>query len=318
MWRYTAICLVTLVGCTTVAGLDSLEFRDLPPGQGGGSTSATMGSGATGGTTSRGGGGGSTMTGGGGTGGQGGLRAASWTEAVDAHYPFDDPNDLGAGRGPSLVPIGAPQDTSGVVGAGAVAFVPEDRFESPDSSFNLELGDSVTVLAWTRVVSAPNGDIVEIVNKYTSGNSSGFSFDYNDDKLVCWIGNGTDFTRLDSPPGTFPKDTWVHWGCRFDNQNNAITAFIDGAVVGTLGRDEIAPATTSFKLVSASYPLEGAVDDMVFHRGVLSDEAVRRIYACGVDGDGCECDPEDPTAYLDCGNLDPDCDALPACNATAP
>ncbi|MEM9695683.1 MAG: LamG-like jellyroll fold domain-containing protein [Myxococcota bacterium] len=320
--RFASISLTAMMGCSALAGLESLDFRDPPVNVGGGSPTG-QGGGAGGTRAGDGGAPNSTTTpdapGGGGTGGMGssGEALPNWAPGVDAHYTFDDGSALGNGTGPSLLPVNSPTAATGIAGAGSVSFDVGDGLQSAHPLFDLGPGDSFTILAWTRIESAPTDDTVELITRYES--DGGFSMDFIEGTLSCWVGDGVEFQRARSPMASYPTGAWVHVGCRFDNENDLVNAFIDGGQRAMRTVDDLAIApSAALRLNSTGFAMEGSMDDLVFHRGVLENEAIRRIYACAVDGSGCVCDPDEPTAYLDCGNIEPACDTLPPCNAPPP
>jgi hypothetical protein len=66
------------------------------------------------------------------------------------------------------------------------------------------------------------------------------------------------------------------------------------------------------------YRYKGKMDEVFFIKQALSDAAIARIWACGVNGSRCRCLLDDASAYADCGRAAPDCDALPPCDAPMP
>jgi hypothetical protein len=83
--------------------------------------------------------------------------------------------------------------------------------------------------------------------------------------------------------------------------------------------DDIAHPGTDFIIGNATAaPYGGFIDEVFFTTEALDEASVRRIWACGIAGDRCQCDSDNPTAYALCGEAEPSCGSLPACNALAP
>ena len=60
----------------------------------------------------------------------------------------------------------------------------------------------------------------------------------------------------------------------------------------------------------------GNVDEVFFATTALSDAAIARIYACGIDGSRCRCNS---SSYATCGFATAAaCSNLPSCNSTTP
>jgi hypothetical protein len=115
----------------------------------------------------------------------------------------------------------------------------------------------------------------------------------------------------------WPINMWKHVVCRVDIDATTSQVFMDG-MPGPSGTTP-APVnpTTPFGIGAHDDPgLDGYADEVFFVVGLLHEETILRIYACGIDGSQCACDPDTPADYANCGRLQ-SCDGLPACDADA-
>ena len=82
----------------------------------------------------------------------------------------------------------------------------------------------------------------------------------------------------------------THAVCRIGQ--DGVVAILDGRA------SDASDAVTSIELAGGALAmlppnLIGSVDDLFFHQGSLPTWAIRRIWACGIDGQRCQCDSED-------------------------
>jgi len=286
--------------------------------------------GASGSDTSTGGGAagsGGTNNGSGGAGGSGtGLSAADWTSAMLAVYRFEDANDLGfdsSGNALHLSPVGtgmptqSPEHAEGMA-ALATTVVPHTALSSSASAFQSPPGTSLTWGAWLHAVAHP--DVTDYMDAIARTGNGGYVMSrHMTGALNCTVSDGT-VHNVSTPADAFPLGTWLHATCVFDNANDELSLSINGAMLAKGTVSDIVNGFQPFG-VPTDEPgsgFEGLIDEAFVYAGVLSQAAVRRIHACGIDGSRCECDEAVPAAYAHCGNAHPACDMLDPCNKPSP
>lgn len=269
---------------------------------------------------------------GGGVGGSGGIPtqvAPDWSNSMLAVYTFEDPNNLGRdGSGNGLdLSMGAfdpatsfmdPEPRQGSLSLLVDYGPPQTGIESAAAEFETPPGTSITFGGWFKAASHPPSHGMDAMGK--TGGAGFFLGRSVQNAALCGVNDGT-WQPAPSPDDSWPLDTWVHVVCRYDDADKALTGFTDGtealALIGLMG---ITAGTRTFGLPSAEpdYGFDGQMDDVFVVMSALSDEAIARIAACGIDGAKCLCNPDTPIAYLDCGEAQPSCASLAACDSAAP
>ncbi len=325
MKRAVASALCLLAGCESLVDLDGLS---------GGPTDASAGASGmaqagSGGSAAEAGASGSGALGGSGGGAldassdahdasdAGGVPAPDWTAAMFAVYRFDLAGaNLGRDSGPSaldLFTVGTPSSaTDAMQGAGSVS-LGLGRFTHPGSTFQTTGADrSVTFGGWFKADA--DGEIVG----HWDGDD-GYRLERFGGALRCAVGDNGFYFALTSP-ASFPTGAWVHAVCQFDDTANQIETFIGG--VATQIEPDVfvmsAAGDSDFRIGSESVPYTGLADEVFVIKGRPEAGAIRRIWACGIDGELCRCQIYDPKSYESCGRADPVCTALPDCDQAAP
>jgi hypothetical protein len=170
---------------------------------------------------------------------------------------------------------------------------------------------------WLHASSVPSdgGAIAQI------DGSGGFALEWEDSSSLgsCIVIDAGGFYTAETTQTWDDNTEWVHFVCRFDNTGDQLAVFRDGTSDGiATSVMDISPAAVPFELSHASARYDGLMDEVFIVPRALSDAAIQRIWACGIEGSLCECNPDDPTSYTSCGRASGSCGALPACNATEP
>jgi hypothetical protein len=114
---------------------------------------------------------------------------------------------------------------------------------------------------------------------------------------------------------------WVHLVCRYNAQANELSIFVAGArraqKVDTTHTVKSGPGPFLLGCNEPGYcAFQGNMDEVFWTTSALSDAAINRIYACGIDGSRCRCNG---SAYAACGFASiTSCGNLPACGAGSP
>jgi len=293
-------------------------------GTGGAGAGATGGAGA--GAT---GGAGADATGGAGadaTGGAGAAGASSssqppnWASSLTAVYDFELPGiDVGrdsSGNGLDLLATdNTVGQTAGNIQGMATLVVANQGFLTATHPQLDSDGSSITFGGWMRIDTNGAGSST-LFKRFT--NEDGFIGWVSEGVAKCSIAGGGNSSQANT--GGLPLLTpaeWVHIVCTYDSTGPNVTIHVDGSFIET---QDTAPLGKSGLPVRVGESFPGEMDEVFFATARLPDTSVRRIYACGVDGAKCECDPNDPTLYLNCGRFDPNCEPsrLAPCNQTSP
>lgn len=265
---------------------------------------------------------GASSAGGGGLGAGGGTPTApvDWTTKMDALYTFEETDALGldtSGNGPDLLERNRPDRSSTMFKEGSSALLLDgsNGLDAPSSSdFSPSAEGTMTWGAWLNMAMEPNGAVFVAVGK--DGDNSGFAAESWLDHPNCSIGLGDGWSDAQSPQA-WDAGEWIHLVCRYQHTTGTVETFVGGEFeaqsVGAMVSDG-----TVFTVSSPNYPFPGHIDEVFFSSGLLSDAAIARIHACGVDGSGCSCSATDPTAYASCGRAPPECAGLPPCNRPTP
>jgi hypothetical protein len=114
---------------------------------------------------------------------------------------------------------------------------------------------------------------------------------------------------------------WIHLVCRYNAAANELSIFVAGAPrarkVDTTHTVKSGPGPVLLGCNEPGYcAFQGNMDEVFWTTSALSDAAINRIYACGIDGSRCRCNG---TTYSACGFAsNTSCGNLPACTAAAP
>ncbi len=278
---------------------------------------------------------GGAMTGSGGTGGMGAsggstgeVRAADWTGSMVALYTFDDPvavgQDATAGSR-DLTPIGAPivllDDPMQGAGYVSVDTAAGSRLEIVDTVFASTINTSFTYGGWFRV-GAGSGDSPSLIRRRATAQGYFLEWAADTQQLSCQVGAGGGHG---GPSGSAQLGEWIHIACRYEAFLEILTAVQDGDAPPDDQGTSIPPQNignppdaTPLSLSAAVGGLTGDIDEVFFINKDLTTPSIRRIFACGVDGKRCLCDPDDNARYLDCGAVAV-CDSdLPPCDTPTP
>jgi len=112
---------------------------------------------------------------------------------------------------------------------------------------------------------------------------------------------------------------WVHLVCRYNASTKELAIFVAGARraqnVDTTHDVKSGPGPFMLGCNESGYcAYQGNMDEVFFATSALSDAAINRIHACGIDGSRCTCSG---TGYSTCGFAQ-SCIPLPQCNLSSP
>lgn len=303
---------VPAASCLLTTDLDGLDSGSEGGAGSGGDAGGEVGGDGSGGENAGGG-----AAGGGAAGGAPGEPAPDWSGAMTALYTFEAENDLGrdsSGNARDLVASGTlnQETVDAPQGQGTVRFFTDAALSGTYAALN-PAGVSITYGGWVNIDEFTiDADVVDNRNSGSGYLARVADFE---EALECSIGNGTSADAV-SPDGSIPKGSWVHAVCRFDSTSSNVEAIINGNVTAIEQVPPLAGSTQSFMVGGE---LQGQLDEIFVTTVALSDQAVRRIYACGLSGKRCRCESSDPASYEHCGRRHPDCDsALPPCHQLAP
>lgn len=235
---------------------------------------------------------------------------------MTALYLFEDVDDPGkATVGPTLSETGVLDldPASPAQGSASLRIMPAGG-ELFGTAFP-DVGSDITFGGWFRVEDTTNRQLL------ISRNQTGVGYQLHrevDGAVTCVMNQGSAPLQA-SAASALPVQTWVHLVCRFKSLGEA-QVLVNGVYPGnaSAGGEGFANSGT-FRIGTslAADRLEGLVDEVFVTGDHLSNEAIARIYACGVDGTACTCDG---TSYVDCGRFTPLCAPLAThdCSAAAP
>jgi hypothetical protein len=248
--------------------------------------------------------------------------AADWSNAMLAVYDFEDPSALGSDRSghdnhltAQMVPV--PYDSEPPQGAHAVSVDSPNGigFISTSTDFHSPSGTTFTIGGWFHTEFI----YTQPVGRASDAPDLGYSIGRGDtSSAFCFVGDGawSNVVGLD----VWPDFTWTHVVCRYDFTTKYSTGFANGEVFGSGLQMDVLNAARELEVPSFDngYRYQGEMDEVFFVKQPLSDAAIARIWACGIDGTRCRCRLDDPATYTDCGRASPTCDALPPCDAATP
>ena len=252
---------------------------------------------------------------------------ADWTDLMVAVYRFDDAASLGLDATSAhrdLEVFGSPRRLTDEPprGEGYLLLERGDHLQIVDEVFASGENKSFTFGGWFRLDGTADRD--RLVNRYLDEQGYALSFDGTKGAVACELGA----SGHSSPAGSVAADEpWFHAVCRMEAFAERVTNVLDGlteeddlgtplasGAVGNPGDDY--PFTISHPEPDRGFV--GAADEIFFVNRDLGTKSIRRIYACGLDGRACRCDPADPAAYLDCGPVAVCATDLPPCNQAQP
>ena len=151
----------------------------------------------------------------------------------------------------------------------------------------------------------------------------GVSLDANNPALSNYKEVETPETGLIGDIGFDPavSGNWVHLVCRYNAAANELSIFVGGArraaVIDAAHSVKSGPGPFMLGCNEPGYcAFAGNMDEVFFATTALSNAAIGRIYACGIDGSRCRCNS---SSYATCGFATAAaCSSLPACNSTTP
>jgi hypothetical protein len=194
----------------------------------------------------------------------------------------------------------------------------ESLLESTAAEFESHSGTSITFGGWFRVFPEP-GYYVSPVQKH-EGDSSAVGYKMvratPNDSLRCYFSDhDSEYYAVSE---VWRAGEWIHAVCRFDNEADRIAAFVNGDARGGEPHGDVANSSRPFSLSGNQSSFTGQMDEVFYVNTALSDGAIVRIWACGLDGSVCRCNADDPSQYEHCGRAHPGCGALIACNQPSP
>ena len=187
------------------------------------------------------------------------------------------------------------------------------NFTCPSTECEEILGDIVgdySVVMWVRY-----DDLVgdEAAMDGASGTPDGYYIRRNagtPDKFDFLFGNGSVNYQCDvDPTAAMAVDTWYHIAIAHDDSVGQVCYVKNGAAGNASDTSSwalnIAASTVSdFQIPDASNRMDGFVDETGIYAGILSDNAIDRICACGIKGDACT---HNGSIWTDDGRNDSDC-----------
>ncbi|MEM1034268.1 MAG: LamG-like jellyroll fold domain-containing protein [Myxococcota bacterium] len=257
------------------------------------------------------------------------TRLPDWSGAMLGAYDFEG-DSLGtdtSGNGRNLMERDAPTvDDDARTGQRAMAagLTPMPAGLDAVTERALEIGNAgLTFGGWVRPDELPpTGGLRLFMSKAAPGAQQGYIMEWISEASLgypnCALGWETTWQNANAT-GRFSLGTWIHVVCRFFRDPNTVTTFVDGANDRVNDDDNpIVPASDEFFRINDPQRSIGAAYDDVFVTDlVLTEAAIRRIWACGVDGSNCRCDPADRRDYTDCAAA-VDCASLPPCDLETP
>lgn len=253
-------------------------------------------------------------------------RAATITNDMIVHLPFD--GDYG-NLAPSVVTAaaaGAPTLEAGRIGSGAVhvsnardgSFFNYVTLGTPPE-LNLEGTIDFTVSFWTRV-NSKTGDPSFLSNKnWLSGGNVGWVIFVSGGGNLAWNYTESGSSRVDVGSANPLLDgNWHHVAVSFDRDGNALT-YYDGVLSSTTF---IGPATetldsglptnigqdgTGTYTDNGNVEIDALIDDVAIWRRALTGFELRRIHEFGLGGVGASAVPDPAVVTL--------ADTIPAANA---
>jgi hypothetical protein len=242
--------------------------------------------------------------------------AADWSAAMDALYLFEGGLGDDASTHDRVLTERPVVGTSGVdPPEGALALqVLDGALFSSDPAFAMGGAAGVAFGGWLALDEADAADALVMGRQRADGR--GYALRWTPHGLLaCAVGDAESQSIASAPlPSGF-----AHAVCRWDAETRTASLVIDGVVaVGDGAANSVGDADEALSLsaIDAGDGVTGRMDEVFFLSERLDDEGVRRIRACGVDGERCVCDPADPSRFVACN--DAACDALGPCDRDGP
>jgi hypothetical protein len=212
------------------------------------------------------------------------------TNAPSTWYRFDDGSGTTAadasGSGNPGTLTNGPTWTGGHVGARGLTFDATNDFVSGAASA-VDTSTSYTVTVWAYMT--------DLVNHHTlvsqdGTNVSGFFLQYNGNNGE-W---GIKIRDTDSTSATFSEvwdpagpvlNRWTHLAAVYDDANDLLKLYVDGALAGTAAKTVDWAATGSLIVGAGRYGAgtrsdhyEGSLDDIRTYRRALTDAEITQVY----------------------------------------
>lgn len=275
----------------------------------------------------RGGAGGTGATGGGGM--TPWPYAPSWVPFVDGAYGFEG-ETLGhddSEHGNDLAPRGAPTASSeaqqGTTALATDAGPPSNGLVSNPAA----LAASATGVTYggfmqVSVESVENPPYNMLMGKFGLAIKKGYLMEIFADQnpleqVSCAVGRTADWDNATSTSILGPSE-WFHAVCRLHAASGVLHLLKNGVAERSIGSAVYHEPNSPFEINAESFGAGARFDDVFVVAAPLSDEAIRRIWACNLDGSRCLCNDTTPSLFDDCGRAEPTCDGLPACDTAEP
>jgi hypothetical protein len=156
--------------------------------------------------------------------------------------------------------------------------------------------NSLTVGGWLKVPST-SGDLY-FMGRQSLGNYYAYRDAGADDRIRCQAYDSSPATKThDGDSSGFPDDAWTHVACVFDEANDTIDSFDNGA--DDTGQTSFTGPLATNASLQVRFLTNGVVygggtgtayyDTLYVYEGVLTSAELARIGACGIDGADCTC-----------------------------
>jgi hypothetical protein len=150
-----------------------------------------------------------------------------------------------------------------------------------DSS--LSLVNQFTVAAWIYAHSGGLDSYDFVLNKGTSGNNRNYCFGTVDDQIIFGFYNG-GFREFKSNEN-LQTDTWYHIAATYNNANNRVCVYLNGAEVNNWSTNEEPITNTDDLYIGRSQYAEywdGKLDDVRIYNRVLDHTEIQALYEKGI------------------------------------
>ena len=146
---------------------------------------------------------------------------------------------------------------------------------------SLSLINQLTVAAWINKESTVGYDMA--INKGTWGNNHNYWFGTLDDEITFGFYNG-GFRGFDTSGVDLQTGTWYHIAATFNNANNSVRVYLNGAEVDNWSTNE-QPLTNAEDLYIGRNQYgaywDGKLDDVRIYNRVLDQEEIQALYDAG-------------------------------------
>lgn len=221
-----------------------------------------------------------------------GLLLGSLPAANIAHrYDFETEDGTDSVGGADGIVNGAPFFSDDAK-SGDVSLVMQGgqyvRVEEP-----VDFGSQFSIVLWVKPDSSALGIQNLVANAPGGWDTDGFKLYYNtwsdpataDGAYILETGDGVNVglsgDAVRSPGGTIADDVWYHVATTIDIDASTSLLFVDGLVVSSTGGLNIDMKTDSpFEIgrMLGGWDMHGAIDDVQFYDGVLTEEEVEWLF----------------------------------------